>query len=389
MSNDVMVIRLASTLRKSSEWMTFTHEQRSEIHTLPADAPLAQLAEQPGAENVHLLVPPEKLLFRQLTLPKAKYKLTPQTIQWLTEETLPDSAVVYHWSLIQRSDVIAYVVGIACERLEEHIHQFHTAGLNITRVLPDGCYLPCYPQSWTFIQEENSWLIRPEEHAFNELDEGWVKHLIQQFQPDNICSYGHLPADVTTSCSLVQHAMVSPLTLYVPDDAQTQRYNMLQGAFQPLPGSTRNNKWLLRLAALSIVLAMASFIFNRGYALWQLNQIEAVLTQNMQDAWHSYFPAIKRSDNFRFYFARQLTRHYPAAVPLLHRLEIILQAQPGIHLTAVNYNQQKKSLTLTVAASSEAEVETFCQTMKPWLVMEKRRHDTAQSVWILRSNLND
>lgn len=389
MSEDVMVIRLTSTLRKSSEWMTLTKEQRGEIHVLAADAPLAQLAEQPGAKNIHLLLPPEKLLFRELVLPTAKYKLTQQTIQWLAEETLPDSTVVYHWSLIQQNDLTAYVVGIDAQRLDEHMSPFLSAGLTITRVLPDGCYLPWHPQSWTLLRQGESWLARTQEHAFNELDEGWVKHLLHQFQPDTLCSYGDLPAGLPPLASVTQHATVSPLTLYVPEDEQTQRYNMLQSNGQPGNASVRGSKGLFRVAVFSILLAIASFIATRGYALWQLNHIEAQLTQNMQDTWRSYFPAIKRSDNFRFYFARQLTQHYPAAVPLLHRLEIILQAQPGIHLTQVSYNQQKKSLSLTVAASSEADIDTFCRTMEPWLPMEKGRHEAGQSTWTLRSKTND
>lgn len=389
MSEDVMVIRLTSTLRKASEWMTYMQEQRSEIHILAADTPLAQLADQPGAKNIHLLLPPEGLLFRELVMPKTKYKLTPQTIQWLTEETLPDSTIVYHWTLIRQSDLTAHVVGISVQRLEEHINQFRSAGLTITRVLPDGCYLPWHPQSWTLLNQETSWLARPQEHAFNELDESWLRHLLLQFRPDSICSYGELPTGMVIPSSLTQHAAVSPLTLYTPNDEQVQRYNMLHGAFQPRASSAKGSKWLRRIATLSIVLAIASFIFTRGYALWQLNHVEAALTRQTRDVWHSYFPTIKRSDNFRFYFARQLTEQYPAAVPLLHRLEIILQAQPGIHLTQLSYHQQNKSLTLAVTASSEAEVDTFCQTMEPWMPMEKGHHDADRSIWILRNKTND
>ncbi|WP_312952843.1 type II secretion system protein GspL [Superficieibacter sp.] len=385
MSETVMVIRLASSLRKTSEWMTPGKEQRSEVHTLAADEPLAQLADQPGAKNVHLLLPPEGLIFRELTLPKAKYKLTPQTIHWLTEETLPDSAIVYHWILIQQCDMTAHVVGIAVETLREHLDRLHAAGLNVTQVLPDGCYLPWEPQSWTLINQENSWLTRSEEHAFNELDENWLRHLLPQFQPETLCSYGDLPAGIALPPSVTRHGQTSPLTLYVPD-AQTQRYNLLQGAFLPQPALTRGGKWLPRLAAVSVAFAIASFIVSRGYAFWQLQQTEALLTQQMQDTWHSYFPAIQRTDNYHFYFALQLKQQYPAAVPLLHQLETVLQAQPDIRLTAMRYSQQKKSLDLTVAASSEAEVDRFCQTLAPWLPLEKSRND---AVWTLRSKAHD
>ena len=76
MPESLMVIRSSSTLRKHWEWMTFSADSVSSVHTLTDDLPLESLADQPGAGNVHLLIPPEGLLYRSLTLPNAKYKLT-------------------------------------------------------------------------------------------------------------------------------------------------------------------------------------------------------------------------------------------------------------------------------------------------------------------------
>lgn len=80
MPESLMVIRSFSTLRKHWEWMTFSADSVSSVHTLTDDLPLGSLADQPGAGNVHLLIPPEGLLYRSLTLPNAKYKLTAQVI---------------------------------------------------------------------------------------------------------------------------------------------------------------------------------------------------------------------------------------------------------------------------------------------------------------------
>ena len=72
MPESLMVIRSFSTLRKHWEWMTFSADSVSSVHTLTDDLPLESLADQPGAGNVHLLIPPEGLLYRSLTLPNAK-----------------------------------------------------------------------------------------------------------------------------------------------------------------------------------------------------------------------------------------------------------------------------------------------------------------------------
>ena len=95
-----------------------------------------------GAGNVHLLIPPEGLLYRSLTLPNAKYKLTAQTLQWLAEETLPDNTQDWHWTVVDKQNESVEVIGIQSEKLSRYLERLHTAGLNVTRVLPDGCYLP-------------------------------------------------------------------------------------------------------------------------------------------------------------------------------------------------------------------------------------------------------
>lgn len=171
MPESLMVIRSFSTLRKHWEWMTFSADSVSSVHTLTDDLPLESLADQPGAGNVHLLIPPEGLLYRSLTLPNAKYKLTAQTLQWLAEETLPDASQNWHWTVVDKQNESVEVIGIQSEKLSRYLERLHTAGLNVTRVLPDGCYLPWEVDSWTLVNQQTSWLIRSAAHAFNELDE--------------------------------------------------------------------------------------------------------------------------------------------------------------------------------------------------------------------------
>ena len=134
MPESLMVIRSFSTLRKHWEWMTFSADSVSSVHTLTDDLPLESLADQPGAGNVHLLIPPEGLLYRSLTLPNAKYKLTAQTLQWLAEETLPDASQNWHWMVVDKQNESVEVIGIQSEKLSRYLERLHTARLNVTRV---------------------------------------------------------------------------------------------------------------------------------------------------------------------------------------------------------------------------------------------------------------
>lgn len=382
MSKAIMVIRLPSSLRNSTEWITIAGEGPGEAHTLAVGASLDQLTALPGTNNVHLLLSPEELAILTLTLPAVKFRLTQQTMQWLAEEILTEQAASYHWSVVQQSGKTAHVIGIDAKKLHHYLSQCRAAGLNVTRVLPDGCYLPVHPQGWSLISQEGGWLARTEEHAFNELDEGWLNHLFQHFPPDGVHCYGDLPTSMSMLPALTQSGQISPLALYTPDE-QTQRYNMLHGVFQPKTATLFSGKWLPRLAIASVILAAASFVLCRGYALWYLHKTKVVLEQQTQTVWQRYFPHIRRTDNLRFFFARQLTQQFPAAVPLLRHLEAAVQAHPGIHLLKVSYSQPQKSLTLILTADTEEDVDAFLRNMSPFLPLEKVGQNDA--TWTLRS----
>ena len=360
MPESLMVIRSSSTLRKHWEWMTFSADSVSSVHTLTDDLPLESLADQPGAGNVHLLIPPEGLLYRSLTLPNAKYKLTAQTLQWLAEETLPDNTQDWHWTVVDKQNESVEVIGIQSEKLSCYLERLHTAGLNVTRVLPDGCYLPWEVDSWTLVNQQTSWLIRSAAHAFNELDEHWLQHLAAQFPPENMLCYGVVPHGVAAANPLIQHPEIPSLSLYSADIA-FQRYDMLHGIFRKQKTVSKSGKWLARLAVSCLVLAILSFVGSRSIALWHTLKIEDQLQQQQQETWQRYFPQIKRTHNFRFYFKQQLAQQYPEAVPLLYHLQTLLLEHPELQLMEANYSQKQKSLTLKMSAKREANIDRVCE----------------------------
>lgn len=383
MPESLMVIRSSSTLRKHWEWMTFSADSVSSVHTLTDDLPLESLADQPGAGNVHLLIPPEGLLYRSLTLPNAKYKLTAQTLQWLAEETLPDNTQDWHWTVVDKQNESVEVIGIQSEKLSRYLERLHTAGLNVTRVLPDGCYLPWEVDSWTLVNQQTSWLIRSAAHAFNELDEHWLQHLAAQFPPENMLCYGVVPHGVAAANPLIQHPEIPSLSLYSADIA-FQRYDMLHGIFRKQKTVSKSGKWLARLAVSCLVLAILSFVGSRSIALWHTLKIEDQLQQQQQETWQRYFPQIKRTHNFRFYFKQQLAQQYPEAVPLLYHLQTLLLEHPELQLMEANYSQKQKSLTLKMSAKSEANIDRFCELTQSWLPMEKTEKDPVSGVWTVR-----
>ncbi|MGU4876483.1 type II secretion system protein GspL, partial [Escherichia coli] len=149
---------------------------------------------------------------------------------------------------------------------------------------------------------------------------------------------------------------IPSLSLYSADIA-FQRYDMLHGVFRKQKTVGKSGKWLTRLAVSCLVLAILSFVGSRGIALWQTLKIEDQLQQQQQETWQRYFPQIKHTHNFRFYFKQQLAQQYPEAVPLLYHLQTLLLEHSELQLMEANYSQRQKSLTLKMSAKSEANID--------------------------------
>ncbi|HAW5846573.1 TPA: type II secretion system protein GspL [Escherichia coli] len=239
--------------------------------------------------------------------------------------------------------------------------------------------------SWTLVNQQTSWLIRSAAHAFNELDEHWLQHLAAQFPPENMLCYGVVPHGVAAANPLIQHPEIPSLSLYSADIA-FQRYDMLHGIFRKQKTVSKSGKWLARLAVSCLVLAILSFVGSRSIALWHTLKIEDQLQQQQQETWQRYFPQIKRTHNFRFYFKQQLAQQYPEAVPLLYHLQTLLLEHPELQLMEANYSQKQKSLTLKMSAKSEANIDRFCELTQSWLPMEKTEKDPVSGVWTVRNS---
>lgn len=184
---------------------------------------------------------------------------------------------------------------------------------------------------------------------------------------------------------LIQHPEIPSLSLYSADIA-FQRYDMLHGVFRKQKTVSKSGKWLARLAVSCLVLSILSFVGSRGIAFWQTLKIEDQLQQQQQETWQRYFPQIKHTHNFRFYFKQQLAQQYPEAVPLLYHLQTLLLEHHELQLMEANYSQRQKSLTLKMSAKSEANIDRFCELTQSWLPMEKTEKDPVSGVWTVRNS---
>ncbi|MCQ8762582.1 GspL/Epsl periplasmic domain-containing protein, partial [Escherichia coli] len=118
------------------------------------------------------------------------------------------------------------------------------------------------------------------------------------------------PHGVAAANPHIQHPEI-PTQSKNSADIAFQRYDMLHGVFRKQKTVSKSGKWLAHLAVSCLVLAILSFVGSRGIAFWQTLKIEDQLQQQQQETWQRYFPQIKHTHNFRFYFKQQLAQQYP------------------------------------------------------------------------------
>lgn len=143
--------------------------------------------------------------------------------------------------------------------------------------------------------------------------------------------------------------------------------------------------WVTGLTLAGILPLLFTRVLNQQTENHDSTSIDQ-LQQQQQETWQRYFPQIKHTHNFRFYFKQQLAQQYPEAVPLLYHLQTLLLEHSELQLMEANYSQRQKSLTLKMSAKSEANIDRFCELTQSWLPMEKTEKDPVSGVWTVRNS---
>ena len=114
MPESLMVIRSSSTLRKHWEWMTFSADSVSSVHTLTDDLPLESLAISPVPE-MFIFDPTREAFISFPTLPNAKYNLTAKHYNGWQRRRYPTNTD-WHWTVVDKQNESVEVIGIQSEK---------------------------------------------------------------------------------------------------------------------------------------------------------------------------------------------------------------------------------------------------------------------------------
>lgn len=322
------------------------------LHELEDYLQPGALAHLPPADTVCLLLSPEYLCFRRAELPAANYKITPQTLSWLVEDSVTGNADDLLWTVLCREENTLHLAGIARRALAEMLAAFSVAGVTLTHMVPDGFWLPHVANGWSLSQEASRWMIRYDAWKTGVLDEALLGHLLSSCPEIPVVSASPLP---------VEHAAVEyiqePGHWYDADCLPAA--NLIQGAFRPARPVRQAPRALKYGAAVMTGLAMALFFGLKGLTLWQLHQQKQALVSEGRTLWSRYFPGEDRSNNFKFFFASSVKNRHPDVLTLLTQLQEKLQPWPGLTLSHVSYDLDTHRFEAILHANDAGQLSGF------------------------------
>ncbi|WHZ41015.1 type II secretion system protein GspL [Rahnella bonaserana] len=352
-----LFIRAGNTPEHSLHWFTERAENDDDIHLLPDAEHLSELATQPSAQDVCLLIPASEVIFRQVTLPPRAGKNTRQIIAWQTEESIASDVDTLHWVELSRKEQTLFVAGVEAEFLRGWLQRFSDAGLRVRHACIDALLLPLPEDGWSATRLDNQWLLRQSEYSGCLAEQVLLDVLLDIAKPEALHYYGHeqdIPADWVRA-ELPDHPLIAM------KNNTPSAVNILQGEFAVREEEPAWGRHLQRIATGMAIFTLVLIISTKLFTWWQVAQQEALLKNEMLALHQTWFPQDKHTRNLKFYFEQNMKKAPTAFLPALAKLTVYQSKIPQIAIDKLDFQQETKSLTLQITTDDRAAIDDFVE----------------------------
>ena len=354
MKPDTLILRLSASKLECS----YRNESGSPVVRQLTDfAQAGSLCDLPTTDSTLLLLSAEYFYFREVTLPLEGYSLTPQTLSWLTEDTVAENTDDLHWTILEREGDRLQLAGIRKAFLTDILQTLHFAGVTVRQAMPEGYGLPYHPETWTLLQQEDHWLMRYAEHKFSVLNTALLEHLLMRNPAQKTLSFNPLPFTHEPTEYLPSQDMLACWH----QQASTAEVNLLHGPFRVRPAVTLVKPALRKIAFCALMLALFAWACVKGFVFWQLSQQNTKLSAQGTALWSSYFPTDKRSSNYKFFFESAAGKTWPDVMSRLSLISQQLNGLPMLKIRQFSYDKDKRTLTLTLKVEDAGQLAQFIQ----------------------------
>ncbi|MEH0885923.1 type II secretion system protein GspL [Enterobacter sp. UNJFSC 003] len=313
-------------------------------------ASLADLADNPLAARVCLLLPASETIFRHFTLSKKGGA----EFSWLAEETLIGDVDNLHWTVLNKKGREVDAVAIDADRLRYWLDRCADAGLTVVQVLPDAILLPVAEGGSTLVSTDSGYWMRYSPFGACETDAALLPLLLSQQCTGDIVSYGDAPAGVQVDEQLAwQH----PLVLIQPQ-WKSCKANLLHGDFSA-KGESAGFRYAKSAIAAVAVLSLGLLIGPRVGMAWMLTNQENLAQQQMVELAQHYFPTLRQTTNLKYHFGQNMKKEKKGFFLQLDALDQIKQTLPSVELSEVGYDDTQNQLTLNISSMDPTALKAF------------------------------
>ncbi len=357
MQQTTLVIRPETPTCPVTEWCLSGQLYQSS----GADA-LRQIGLLSGADNACLLLPVDGLIYRRCSIPPQKFNASSQAIAWLVEDSVIGDSEDIHWTMTQRHDEYADVVGVDKQRLRTLLEDCRHAGISVKAVVPDGLYLPVIEAGWSALRLNEHWLVRHSDYQWSMINDTALHPLFEHFSPPRLVCY----SPPSSAFAAEYRDWRSPLAFY-NERFSAPPLNLLHGEFRvKIPALGIPPTW--RKGIISIAtFALFSFFLTQTLVVWQQYSQKQQLTTSLRNTWQSYFPGDKRQGNYRFFFRQKVKQPAPDALIRLRQIEKLLQQVPGLQVARFSSNKETGELHLTLRAFIKQSIDQFLEISRDQL----------------------
>lgn len=384
---ETLFIRLASKQEQAISWLVWSTSEREIIASgeLANASALTELTEKANQRKVVALVPANDVSLKRLQVPGKSQRARQMAAPYMLEDDLAQDVeqlfFAYATSQSDTQDANCLLAAVEREQLEQWLAWLAAADISAQKMLPDALALPHETESWTSVKLGQQYLFRQGFWQVMTVDQAlWPvvaelalaseREKLASKDQDNsaddhtitVNSYAELEA--IDGFEIVQQPEELPLALLAQHAEQTS-FNLLQGPYQvKTKRSPMVKSWLLAagIAGLALLLNLG----YKGAKLYQLNQEQAAIEQQIIDRYKQVFPQTKkvRLGTIRSQLKQKLAGISSANndahfLTLLARLEPAFARVPQLKPESLKYDNKRQELRIQAIASNYQQFEQF------------------------------
>jgi len=298
---EILYIRLGSQACDEIHWLVWSAAEQEIIASgeLSDANQLTQLTEKSLRREVVTFVPCSDVALKSLNVPAKSQRAIRLAVPYMLEDELAQDVeqLFFAYADIKtaNSEENCFVGVIEHEQMQQWITWLANAEIDCKKMLPDALSMPKHDDAWTAVQLGEQVLLSQGSWQAMTLDSNvWcllAKSWQQQETPPTIYSYSELPI-IEPELAFEQQAEELPLAL-LAQNAEKQKFNLLQGEYQvKKQGSPIVKTWAW--AAGIAVFALFMNLFVKSVTLFQINDQQAQIEQEIIQVYKKAFPKTKR-----------------------------------------------------------------------------------------------